>query len=219
MFPTSIRSTAHGFSAAIGKLGALAPTILYNYIDNQTKFWVVPWFGLAGALLTWAFLPDTTGLDLREQERYWRCVRAGRPQDYHGVAIHPRHLSWYERVVLKRDRYYDPVQDKLDRIDELRVLYESHVIAQNDETGDSHDADHAFISPAVAKYFENEKGANTLDEKKRAQLEKENRLHEAAPEVSRCALFWLRLHVHRLIRCRPLIRQTRMRSKLHDSLE
>lgn len=44
VFPASIRSTAHGFSAATGKLGALAPTILYNYIiDNQTKFWVVPW--------------------------------------------------------------------------------------------------------------------------------------------------------------------------------
>lgn len=35
VFPTSIRSTAHGFSAAVGKLGALAPTILYNYIDNR----------------------------------------------------------------------------------------------------------------------------------------------------------------------------------------
>jgi hypothetical protein len=27
-------------------------------------------------------------------------------------------LSWYERVVLKRDRYYDPVADKKDRIEE-----------------------------------------------------------------------------------------------------
>lgn len=37
VYPTSIRATAHGVSAAVGKLGALAPTILYNYIDNQTK--------------------------------------------------------------------------------------------------------------------------------------------------------------------------------------
>lgn len=96
VFPSQIRSTgelfcssilnarliffflAHGFSAAVGKLGALAPTILYNYIPNSTKFYVVPWFGLAGALLTFFFLPDTTGLDLREQERYWDCVRSGR---------------------------------------------------------------------------------------------------------------------------------------------
>lgn len=87
-------------------------------------------------------LPDTTGLDLREQERYWvvspasyrarpprpfagraaartrsrrrielltvprqQCVRQGREEDYHGIAIHPRHLSWYERVVLKRQKH------------------------------------------------------------------------------------------------------------------
>lgn len=43
VYPASIRATAHGFSAAIGKSGALAPTILYNYIGNQTRFWVVPW--------------------------------------------------------------------------------------------------------------------------------------------------------------------------------
>ena len=40
VYPAPIRGTAHGVSAAIGKLGALAPTILYNYVDNQTKFWV-----------------------------------------------------------------------------------------------------------------------------------------------------------------------------------
>ena len=35
VYPASIRATAHGFSAATGKLGALAPTVLYNYIDNR----------------------------------------------------------------------------------------------------------------------------------------------------------------------------------------
>ncbi len=28
-------------------------------------------------------------------------MRAGREEDYHGVAVHPRHLSRYERHVLK----------------------------------------------------------------------------------------------------------------------
>lgn len=68
-FPTPVRATAHGFSAAVGKSGALLASILYNYIDTQTKFYVVTWFGLAGVLLTFVFLPDTTGLDLKEQER------------------------------------------------------------------------------------------------------------------------------------------------------
>ncbi|GAA5921234.1 hypothetical protein JCM1841_001646 [Sporobolomyces salmonicolor] len=169
-FPASVRATAHGFSAACGKLGALLATVLYNYIDNQTKFWVVTWFGLAGMLVTAIWLPDTTGLDLREQERYWRCVRAGHPELYHGIAIHPRHLSWYERVILKRDRHYDPVQDRLDRIEELRVLYESHLIAKED--ADAHDVDHAFITAAVEEYFRTE-----APEKQRIQRQL-NKEHE-----------------------------------------
>lgn len=72
VFPTEIRASAHGFSAMIGKAGALLASVLYNYINTQTKFYVVPWFGLAGMLITWLWLPDTTGLDLKEQERRWR---------------------------------------------------------------------------------------------------------------------------------------------------
>ena len=48
-------------SAAVGKLGALTPTILFNYIDNRTKFWVVCWAGLVGCVLTLVFVPDATG--------------------------------------------------------------------------------------------------------------------------------------------------------------
>lgn len=126
-------------------------------------------------VLTGLFLPDTTGLDLREQvrfhlqhsllrliadsvlpqERYWRCVRAGHPELYHGIAIHPRHLSWYERTVLKRNRHYDPVQDRLDRIEELRVLYESYLIAHENPSGDD-DPEHAYITDDVINYFRNE---------------------------------------------------------------
>ncbi|KAL8280948.1 hypothetical protein RQP46_006627 [Phenoliferia psychrophenolica] len=179
VYPASIRSTAHGFSAAVGKLGALAPTILYAYIDNQTKFWVVPWFGLVGALLTFAFLPDTTGLDLREQERYWACVRAGHPEDYHGIAIHRRHLSWYEIHVLHRDRHYDPELDKESKIDELRILYESSLIAREDKTGESDDVDHAFVSADVASYFASE----SLEKRIKTQSAKERALHQEAPEV------------------------------------
>ncbi|KAM0751247.1 MFS general substrate transporter [Meredithblackwellia eburnea MCA 4105] len=180
IFPASIRATAHGVSAATGKLGALAPTILYNYIGNQTKFWVVPWFGLLGAMVTWAFLPDTTGLDLREQERYWACVRAGRPEDYHGIAVHRRHLSWYEIHVLHRDRHYDAELDKEAKIDELRVLYESWAIAQRDESGDSDDVDHAFISPDIVKYFESEKD---LPKRIKTQQNKEAALQSQGHEL------------------------------------
>ena len=90
VFPTPIRATAHGFSAACGKLGALTAAVLYNYIDAQERFYVVPWFGLAGMLLTLLFLPDTTGLDLKEQERRWHYIRTGREAEYHGVAVGQR---------------------------------------------------------------------------------------------------------------------------------
>jgi MFS family permease len=120
VYPASIRGTAHGVSAAVGKLGALAPAILYHYIDNHTKFWVVTWFGLAGWILTMLFVPDTTGLDLLEQERYWQFVMEGRQSDYHGVAIHPRHLSMWERFVLRRHRAYNPELDRQQKIEELK---------------------------------------------------------------------------------------------------
>ncbi|GAA5995758.1 uncharacterized protein JCM10292_004728 [Rhodotorula paludigena] len=169
-FPASIRSTAHGFSAACGKLGALLPTVVFHYLDDRSKFWFAMPFGALGVFVTAVFLPDTTGLDLREQERYWRCVRAGHPEQYHGIAIHPQHLSWYERVVLKRDRFYDPVQDRIDRIDELRVMYESHLIAREDATGASYDPDHSFISADVERYFALEQ---PVDKRVKRQITKE----------------------------------------------
>lgn len=119
VFPTPIRATAHGFSAAVGKAGALLASVLYNYIDTQTKFYVVPWFGLAGALLTWLFLPDTTGLDLKEQERRWSYIREGREQDYHGIAIHPKHLSVWERL-RGVGKNYDAKLDYESKIAEMR---------------------------------------------------------------------------------------------------
>src|SRR5205809_8048463 len=42
VYPTPIRATAHGFSAAVGKLGALFASILNNYITTQQIFKTVP---------------------------------------------------------------------------------------------------------------------------------------------------------------------------------
>ena len=123
VFPTPIRATAHGFSAAIGEAGALLASVLYNYIDDQTKFYVVPWFGLAGMLLTWIWLPDTTGLDLKEQERRWRYLRSGKGSEYHGVAVHPRHLSMWERM-RGMAASYDPEKDWRQKIDDMRTEWE-----------------------------------------------------------------------------------------------
>ncbi|KAL3138696.1 hypothetical protein ABBQ32_006450 [Trebouxia sp. C0010 RCD-2024] len=113
VYPSSVRSTAHGMSAAVGKLGALAPTILFNYISDRAKFWAVCWAGLLGFFVTVVFVPDATGLSMLEQEQSWELIQQGRPKDYHGVAVHPRHLSVFERVILKRHHQYQPKAQQL----------------------------------------------------------------------------------------------------------
>ncbi|KAL8755112.1 MAG: hypothetical protein Q9199_003873 [Rusavskia elegans] len=157
VYPTPIRATAHGVSAATGKLGALLASVLYNYIDTQTKFYVVPWFGLMGMLVTVLFLPDTTGLDLKEQERRWQCIRAGRESDYHGIAVHPRHLSWWERW-RGVGRYYDADADYKQKIEEMRADWEASEARKADEKAGAwdEDAEHddSVWSSDVSTFFE-----------------------------------------------------------------
>lgn len=124
VYPTPIRATAHGLSAATGKLGALLAAVMYNYIDTQTKFYVVPWFGMMGMLVTLVFLPDTTGLDLKEQERRWAFIRSGQADEYHGIAIHPKHLSLWERWK-GVGKWYDPEMDYRQKIHDLRKDWEA----------------------------------------------------------------------------------------------
>lgn len=157
-FPTAVRATAHGFAAAVGKLGALLASILYNYIDTQTKFYVVPWFGLLGMVLTYVFLPDTTGLDLREQERRWGFLRERREGEYCGVAVHRQHLSRWE-VWRGVSANCDLERDFKMRIEELRGELEERrggafargVGASGDEVGCVYEEE---FREEVKAYFE-----------------------------------------------------------------
>lgn len=165
-FPIATRATAHGFSAAMGKLGALVPAVLYNYIEDRTKFWVVNWFCLGGFIVTVVFLPDTTGLDMQELERYWVYVRAGRASEYCGVAVHPRHLSLWEKVVLKRHRAYDADLDRMAKMAELRAEYkvameEAHANELNGEKVDQEDDGQGLTADSHA-YFANEHSSEKL---------------------------------------------------------
>ena len=161
VYPTPIRATAHGFSAAWGKLGALTAAVAYSYIDTQTKFYMVPWFGLAGVVLTLFFLPDTTGLDLKEQERRWQFIRSGRESDYHGVAVHPKHLSVWERL-RGVGKYYDAELDYQQKIEEMRADWEASQLARGEEKagpdGDVHDD--SVWSSDVSTYFEKTRGGS-----------------------------------------------------------
>lgn len=46
------------------------------------------------------------------QERRWEFIRVGRAKDYHGVAVHRRHLSRWEQWVEGVHHQYDPVADR-----------------------------------------------------------------------------------------------------------
>jgi hypothetical protein len=131
VYPTQIRASAHGFSACIGKSGALLASVLYNYISNQERFYVVPWFGLLGMLLTFIWLPDTTGLDLKEQERRWHYILNGRESDYHGIAIHPKHLSLWERW-RGVGKGYHPDLDLKSKIQDMHADWEQKEAARSD---------------------------------------------------------------------------------------
>jgi MFS family permease len=153
VFPTPIRATAHGFSAAVGKLGALHAAVMYNYLDTtEEKFKIVCWFGLAGAVLTYVFLPDTTGLDLKEQERRWNYIRAGREHDYHGIAIHPRHLSLWERFRgIHKD--YNADLDYASKVEEMREEWNEWQQRKAEEHARDGDDDEDEWSEEVSTYF------------------------------------------------------------------
>lgn len=152
VFPTPIRATAHGFSACIGKAGALLASVLYNFIDTQTKFYVVPWFGLAGMLLTWIWLPDTTGLDLKEQERRWHYIRDGKEEQYHGVAVNPSHLSLWERLC-GMGKAYDPEADWKSKVEDMRAEWELVQATRGPKETESAMPDDDEFSPEIHDFF------------------------------------------------------------------
>ena len=175
VFPTPVRATAHGFSAAVGKLGALFVAILYNYIDDNQRFWVGPWFGLIGAILTVVFLPDTTGLDLKEQERRWAFIRAGQEHEYHGVAIHPKHLSMWERF-RGVGKHYDADLDYKQRVEEMRADWEATIARRHKEEAaheDLHEHDDDW-SAEVSTFFERTRSKNSAPAGKPRQYEEHN---------------------------------------------
>lgn len=157
VFPTPVRASAHGFSACIGKAGALLASILYNYITTEQRFYVVPWFGLLGMLLTFFWLPDTTGLDLKEQERRWRYILEGRENEYHGIAVHPQHLSLWERM-RGVGKYYDAELDQKQKVEDLRKDWEAQEAEKREKElkGEQPILDDEFTDEAHA-YFQRTK--------------------------------------------------------------
>jgi MFS family permease len=111
VFPTDVRAFFHGISAAFGKAGAIMATQIFSRLSTQNTFYVSAGAGALGALLTVLFLPDTTGLDLVELDRFNMYLLAGQARNYHGEAVNPKFLSWFERWQ-GYGKQYDPVADR-----------------------------------------------------------------------------------------------------------
>ncbi|KAH9834344.1 MFS phosphate transporter [Teratosphaeria destructans] len=165
VFPTSVRATAHGLGAATGKLGALVIAIVGSYTTTQQQFYIVPWFGLFGALVTLIFLPDTTGLDLHEQERYWSYLRSGREHAYHGTAVHPQHLSSWERWRGK-GKHYDAARDYEQKVRDFRAQWETAMAESVEEKSglEADDEDEKILEGPVAQYFLRTRAGSTEKE-------------------------------------------------------
>ncbi|TFY67166.1 hypothetical protein EVJ58_g1802 [Rhodofomes roseus] len=74
-YPTAIRGTCYGLSAAIGKTGAAIGTQAFTPIENNLgKRWtfiIAAICGVAGVLVTYFFVPDLTGADLADEDVKW----------------------------------------------------------------------------------------------------------------------------------------------------
>jgi len=77
LFPTDIRSQAHGICAAMGKLGALAATLAFSFgngglpVTAQQIFQISGYCCFVGLVLTVLFVPDMTGIPLSHVDEKW----------------------------------------------------------------------------------------------------------------------------------------------------
>jgi len=71
-YPTPIRGTCYGISAAVGKAGAAIGTQAFTPIQlNLGKKWtfiIAAICGITGILITYFFVPDMTGVDLADED-------------------------------------------------------------------------------------------------------------------------------------------------------
>ena len=75
-YPTSIRGTCYGFSAAIGKVGAVVGTEVFTpvqeHLGKKYTFIIAACCGLAGVLLAFFFVEDKGKDKLEKEDEAWR---------------------------------------------------------------------------------------------------------------------------------------------------
>ncbi|CAD6921823.1 unnamed protein product [Tilletia controversa] len=74
VFPTRVRGTAHGISAASGKCGAILASLLFPHLSKTSfgysgVFWVMFGISVFAFFITLFFTRETMGLDPDEEDR------------------------------------------------------------------------------------------------------------------------------------------------------
>ncbi|KAK0542283.1 Plasma membrane permease, mediates uptake of glycerophosphoinositol and glycerophosphocholine, partial [Tilletia horrida] len=105
-YPTALRGTFYGLSAAIGKTGAAIGTQVFRPIqDNLGKKWtfiIAAIVGLVGVVIAYIFVPDTTQLDFEAEDEAWRAYLLSQGWNHEmGDGSGPEHLA-SEVVVVPR---------------------------------------------------------------------------------------------------------------------
>ena len=75
IFPTQVRTICHGVAAASGKFGALIATIVFHRISNEIDLFLLSgYMSFVAAIITYWFVPETLGHDLRENDQHWEHI-------------------------------------------------------------------------------------------------------------------------------------------------
>ena len=99
LFPTEARASAHGFTAAVGKAGAMTGILVLSHLSVQWGFIASALVLAAAFFFSILFVPDVTGLSVAELDLKWSYDKAGRRSDYFGPAIDRRYLSVWEATM------------------------------------------------------------------------------------------------------------------------
>eukprot|EP00798_Chlamydomonas_sp_ICE-L_P032550 gene32550-17267_t len=149
MFPTDVRAANHGFAATMGKLGALIAGVWFSYVGHKVIFLLSALFAIVGIIVTTIWMADTTGLQLSEYDRMQHYVLEGRFQHYHGEAINPKHLSYWERRVLHWDKGYNPEYPKPQGEETASLLTEMTHLTHMSDADSVHNRHHIATTQAM----------------------------------------------------------------------
>lgn len=77
------------------QVGAIIADVAFSYVSDRMKFVLSAIFGLVGVAVTSIWLPDTTGMDLDELDRWNKYLLAGEAEHYHGACHRLLHVCFW----------------------------------------------------------------------------------------------------------------------------